>query len=138
MSGKATMIKVEAGAPGFFQVEDWRGTARAVPVAELGAYVQKLLADPQIPDLQVVSPGVGRLADMLARGLAPEDRDIVVPGVQGLAMMVSAFQRIRASRAAAAASPSPASPPPHTQPTAGASAEAGARGAAYRRGRRFG
>lgn len=132
MSGRCTMIKVQSGEPGFLQVEDWRGRVQNVSVADLGAHVQRILADPDLPDLQVVSPGVGRLADFIAQGLPPEDREIVVPGLQGLSLVFSAVRQVRATRAAARTSSPPPDPPPPPR------AEPPGRGPAFRRGQRFG
>jgi hypothetical protein len=136
VSVKKTMIRVGRTSDGRLEVEDWRGRSFKCRVEDLGDEVDKILADPELPDVDVVSPGAANITELLAREvLPPESRHLAAPAaglIQDLvghlpdfiARIRYAMYQRRAASYRPPEDPQTSQAPPHRT--------------AYRRGQRFG
>jgi len=128
MSQRETVLRVRLLSDGRLEYEDWRGNTQTCPAAELGARAQAILADPNLPPVEVVNPGATKVAEFYARALLPPElRHLAGPGVTALEDVLRAVQRARQRV--------PGPPPPQANPHPPPPPEP-PRPSAHRRGKR--
>lgn len=123
-----TVVRVKLLPDGRLEVEDWRGNISACSPGDLGSRVRSILADPNLPPVEVTNPGAVQVAEFYARAiLPPELRPLAGPGIQALQELLARVQRsIQRSGTSAA-------PPPRPEPD---EVPRHPPGSAHRRGRR--
>ena len=90
---KETIVRVRQNG-GILEVEDWRGRVHRCQAADLGQHVERLLAEPDLPKVDVVSPGVDQVIHMYAaQFVPPEVRSLAVPGFQIVQWAFRYFQQ---------------------------------------------
>lgn len=114
---REVILRVRRCDDGRLEVEDWRGAPVKMLPHEIGAHVDRVLASPDLPPVDVVAPGVGRIAEIVAQRVAPGDRDIVGPGLVGAWQLIQVLRRFAADgRRPEPPAPAPSPGPPRDEP----------------------
>lgn len=100
MSKPETILRVALLPDGRLEYQDWKGRVNSCRPEELGARCRELLAEPDLPRVEVVNPGVSEMAEQYARVfLPPEYQSLARPGVVAVEKL---FRSWVASRQASA------------------------------------